>query len=91
MTLRHVKHLDLAGWLYGLGHAAIGGGASAVVAGFSASVIAPAEIPFGGLASFKLMGLCFLVNALLSGFMYLKQSPLPEIVEESDGLGSKGS
>jgi len=82
MTLARVKHLDYQGWLYGLGHAAIGGGASAVVAGFSASVIAPQELPFAGMASVKLMALCFGFNAVLSIFLYLKESPLPPMCEE---------
>ena len=75
-----LKKLDLLGWLYGLFHAAIGGGASAVVAGLSAGMIAPKELSFGGLGSLKLMGMCFLISAAINGFMYLKDSPVPKIV-----------
>jgi hypothetical protein len=77
-----MKRLDVLGWLYGLLHAAIGGGAGAVTAGFSASLIAPKELSFGGMASLKLMGLCFCVNAAFSMFLYLKDSPLPKVIEE---------
>jgi hypothetical protein len=80
-TIDAIKKLDFLGWIYGLLHAAIGGGSSAVVAGFSASIIAPKELGFGGAASFKLMLLCFGFNAMLSAFLYLKDSPVPKVIE----------
>jgi hypothetical protein len=79
-----LQHLDLKGWIYGLLHAAIGGGSSAVVGGFSAAIIKPADFSFAGANSFKLMGMMFVFNFVLSAFLYLKSSPLPEIVEESE-------
>jgi|WetSurMetagenome_2_1015567.scaffolds.fasta_scaffold787840_2 hypothetical protein len=79
--IQAMKKLDFLGWIYGLLHAVIGGGASAVIAGISAGLVAPKELAFGGMGSVKLMGACFVVNALLSAFMYLKDSPVPNVIE----------
>jgi hypothetical protein len=78
-----VKHLDIKGWLYGFFHATIGGGASAVAGGFSASILKPEDFSFASAESFKLMGMMFVVNFCLSGFLYLKESPIPNIIEET--------
>jgi hypothetical protein len=78
-----VAHLDFKGWLYGFFHATISGGATAVVGGFSASVLKPNDFSFASADSLKLMGMMFIFNFALSGFLYLKDSPIPNIVEEN--------
>jgi hypothetical protein len=69
-------------WAYGLFSGAIGGGANAVYAAFGAAVIKPKAFPFGSVESFQLMGWMFLFSAAMSGFLYLKQKPLPDVVSE---------
>lgn len=66
-------------WIYGLFSAFIGGGASAVTAGVSGSMIDPEKFNLNaGLVNvLKLTGACFVLNGLLTMFAYLKQSPLP--------------
>jgi len=68
-------------WLYGLGSAVVGGGASAVVSGFTAMGFAPDKFNFtsgAGVWHFFAMALInFAVSAFLSAMFYLKQSPLP--------------
>jgi hypothetical protein len=78
-----LQHLDYKGWFYGFFHATIGGGASAVVGGFSASVLKPGDFGFASTDSLKLMGMMFAFNFILSGFLYLKDSPVPNIVEDN--------
>lgn len=67
-------------WLRGLLAAVIGGGSGGVTAGVGANLIAPDRFNLAGgsTALVKLMGVCFLLNALLSAFFYLKQSPIPQ-------------
>jgi hypothetical protein len=79
----NVQHLDIKGWLYGFFHATIGGGASAVVGGFSASILKPSDFAFASTESLKLMGMMFVFNFCLSAFLYLKESPVPNIIEEN--------
>lgn len=79
-----LQHLNFKGWIYGLLHASVGGGSSAVVGGFSASILKPNDFGFAGADSMKLMGMMFLFNFILSAFLYLKNSPLPEIVEDTE-------
>jgi len=81
--INQLKRLDFMGWIYGLLHACIGGGASAVTAGFAVSVIKPTDFPLASMASLKLMFWVFAVSAVKDGFLYLKQSPLPPIVEDA--------
>lgn len=66
-------------WLHGLVAAVIGGGAGAVTAGVSASVIDPSHFNFGGELShtLRLMLGIFVVNGILSAFAYLQKSPVP--------------
>jgi len=68
-------------WLYGLGSAVVGGGASAVVSGFTAMGFAPDKFNFttgtGVVHFFALALINFAVSAFLSAMFYLKQSPLP--------------
>jgi hypothetical protein len=81
--IEQIKHLDFRGWVYGLLSAIIGGGAGSVTAAIAASIIKPQDFALANAASFKLMFSVFGINALISMFMYLKQSPLPAIVEEN--------
>lgn len=66
-------------WLYGLGAAAIGGGANAVTTGVAASAIRPDAFNFHAqlVPTLELMGVLFLVSGLLSAFAYLSKAPLP--------------
>jgi len=74
-------------WLYGVGSAFVGGGSSAVAAGFTNLVIAPGTFNLSTLeGAHKLllsMAVTFGVAGALSMFFYLKQSPLPA-PEDSD-------
>jgi hypothetical protein len=66
-------------WLHGLAAAFIGGGASAVSAGFANTIIDPDHFNlhqgFGHLA--EMMAVTFCVSAILAVMGYLKQSPIP--------------
>jgi len=66
-------------WIHGLAAAAIGGGASAVTATVTASMLAPDKFNLAGqLHNFmELAVITFLMNGFLSAMAYLKQSPLP--------------
>lgn len=78
-----LRQLNFGDWIYGLLNAFVGGGAGAVTSAFTASVIAPGVFNLGaGLHNtLQLIGATFAINGLLSAFFYLKQSPLPAIVE----------
>lgn len=81
--LSAMAHLDFKGWLYGLLAAIIGGGSSSVTAAFGASFLDPEKFNLTNPgAVLKLMAIVFGLNALLSMFLYLKQSPVPQIVDE---------
>lgn len=72
--------LDWGHWLYSLFAALIGGGAGSVTAALGAMGIAPGQFGVGGdpgWNSLKLMLVTFVINAAISTFAYLKQSPLP--------------
>jgi hypothetical protein len=70
-------------WLYGIAYGFIGGGASAVVSGPVASMLAPNEINLvnwsGASKMFLFMLITFLFSGAISMFMYLKNHPLPDI------------
>ena len=74
-----LENLDWGNWIYGLFAGGIGGGASAVSGAFAASAIDSTHFGFGSTASWKLMGLMFLMNFMKDGFLYLKQNPLPTV------------
>ena len=73
-------------WLYGLGAAFIGGGASAVTAGISVNLIDPNDFNFaeGLWHTLTLMAVAFLVNGVLHVFGYLAKSPLPQPWDGTD-------
>lgn len=70
-------------WVYGLGAAFIGGGAGAITASQVAMGIAPNTFNYssgiGNMA--KMAAITFVVQGGLMAFAYLKQSPLPALVE----------
>lgn len=70
-------------WLYGLGSAFIGGGASAVISGLTAMGFAPDKFNLTDLQGFlRLLGLTaanFVVSGIFSAFFFLRQSPLPPL------------
>lgn len=75
-VFKNVRH-----WIHGLLSAIIGGGAGAVTATFSASLIDPQKFnladPHGISNCLKMICLCFVVNGAIAMFAYLKQSPIP--------------
>lgn len=76
-------------WLYGLGSAAIGGGAGAVVSGLTNMGIAPETFNLttgaGALKILLAVGINFAMVGGLSMFFFLKQSPLPPEDPETTG------
>jgi hypothetical protein len=66
-------------WSYGLGAAFIGGGAGAVTATVTASLIAPDQFNLSNQLShfIELASVTFFVNGFLNAMNFLKQSPLP--------------
>lgn len=78
-----VKHkkLDWRSWLYGLGAGAIGGGSNAVIGGVSINLVDPAHFNTGAGVFWKIVVTLFLMNGALAAFLYLKQSPLPPVIE----------
>lgn len=69
--------LSWQGWLYGLGAAVIGGGASAVAAGFAQVITDPTHADVYHLAA--LMGTTFVIAGMISAAAYLSKSPLPQV------------
>lgn len=70
-------------WFYGLGAAAIGGGASAVSGGIVLNVQDAKDYNFADPKVYKVMFAMFCVSGLLSMFFYLKQHPLPEVITKT--------
>lgn len=70
---------NVASWLHGLFAALIGGGAGAVTNAVVLPAISPTAYNFSNqlFPLFKVMAATFVINGLLSAFLYLKQSPLP--------------
>lgn len=77
------RDLEWGKWLYGLGAAAIGGGASAVSGGIVLNVQDAKDYNFGDPKIYKVMIWMFGISGLLSMFFYLKQHPLPEIITKT--------
>lgn len=72
-------------WLYGLTAAFVGGGAGSMTSGLASMGIDPEHFNLGnGLThTLALMGAAFMVNGLLSACLYLRQSPLPGMLQPS--------
>jgi hypothetical protein len=86
--LEQMKQLAWSDWLYHLFFSAIGGGASAVTSTIGAVIIAPETFNAGGglHKTLELMATVFVINALLALFYYLKQSPLPGVIETTSKM-----
>lgn len=71
-------------WIRGLLAAFISGGASAVSAGFSATMVAPEtfNLQKGLAGTCEMMGICFLISGVLRATQFLKDQPLPPEDEE---------
>lgn len=78
--------LNWSGWFYGSVGAMIGGGSSAVVASLTAMGITPERYNLTThlQETMKMFGACFLVNGLVSLFLWLKQRPVPEIEPDDE-------
>ena len=78
--INSLKQLDWGGWFYSLGVAVIGGGSGAVGSAIGATWLDPAKFNLvHPSAILQLMLITFCVNAVLSLFLFLKQSPLPAV------------
>ena len=68
-------------WLRGLAAAFIGGGSGSVTTGLTSMGVDPEHFNLGpGLRhTMELMAVVFLMNGIMSVFLYLKQSPLPPV------------
>lgn len=77
--------LDWAHWGYNMARATIEGGATAVSSSLVSMGLFPDKFDMGSQLgnTLKLMAGCFLVNAVLSAVMKLKQTPLPDVVEDN--------
>ena len=77
-------------WLHGLVAAFIGGGANAVVGVISAGWVIPDKVNTGnGLnTALTLMGVQFVIGAILAVAGYLKQSPVPDKWDGADRRGN---
>lgn len=75
----YITDLDWSVWLSSIVSAFIGGGASAISAGFVVSLRDPKDYAFGSWSSFQLMLSVFGVSGFISVCMYLKQSPWPTV------------
>lgn len=64
-------------WLYGLFSGAISGGASAVIAGVSVSLIDPKDWAVGTVKFFELVFSVFVSSGLLAGLNFMASHPLP--------------
>ena len=68
-------------WAYGLVAAVIGGGATAATTG-GGLAIGHAIWPSVQVMTIEQMCAVFMTSAVFNGFLYLKQSPLPKMVDE---------
>lgn len=73
--------LAWGGWFYGIAGGFIGGGANAIVTGFSAAIDNPQHADFTHL--FRLMGIAFIFGGAISTAFFLQKSPLPQVEVEA--------
>ena len=81
--MRLLEDYDWANWLRGLWAAAIGGGSNAVVGAFSLNMSDPSHFNAQSPTFFFFFCTLFASSALVSFFMYLKQSPLPQVISKT--------
>lgn len=74
--------LDFADWLRGLFAAFVSGGSSAVVSGFTVSLMDPKDYGFRAGKVYALMGTMFLVNGIMGAMMFLRSKPVPNHKKE---------
>lgn len=72
-------------WLYGLGSAFLGGGASAVVSGITSMAAFHVDVTTwaGALKIMSVTGINFVITGAFSMFFYLKQEPLPQSADNT--------
>lgn len=71
--------LDFGNWIYGLGAAFIGGGASAFSAGISTILVDPHDFTIYTAKFWAVVSTTFVVSGFLSMMAYLHTKPLPDI------------
>jgi len=71
-------NIDFTDWFRGLIAAFIGGGASAVSAGFVVSAKDPQHYALGSSNFFQVAGSVFLVSGTINAAAFLRQKPIPE-------------
>jgi hypothetical protein len=83
---------NVLAWVYGLAAAFVQGGAAALAATMTASLIAPEKFNLGEqLRNFLSMaGVTFVVSGVLGAAGYLKQSPLPPITADDGPRDQNG-
>lgn len=76
--------LDWDHWLYGLIGAIIGGGSTSVVASIAAMGLTPGQYNLSDHLdkTLKMFFTCFVINGVISMFMWLRQKPLPDVETE---------
>lgn len=70
-------------WFYGLGQATIGGAAASGSA-YVAMLIGNQVTPTIPIMNWQTLGFVLLTSSVTNLFFYLKQSPLPQAIEDSD-------
>lgn len=73
------SNLDWGNWIEGMLAAFIGGGATSVVGGVTASLMDPEKFNFSTGKFYGLVATMFAVNGTLGFFAYLKQNPIPKV------------
>ena len=71
--------IDFTDWFRGLMAAFIGGGASAVSAGFVVSAKDPAHYALGSANFFQVAGSVFLVSGTINAAAFLRTKPIPDM------------
>jgi hypothetical protein len=77
------ENYDWQNWLRGLWAAVIGGGANAVVNAVGLNMADPNHFNAQSSDFLKVIGTMFGSSAALAFFMYLKQSPLPQVISKT--------
>jgi hypothetical protein len=75
--------MDWGNWLKGLWAAVIGGGSNAVVSAVGLNMTDPNHFNSQTPDFYRVVGTLFCASAIVSFFMYLKQSPLPQVITKT--------
>jgi hypothetical protein len=85
------KRLDWDGWFRGLMGATISGGAGAFGSGTAEIYLDPKHVATEGLHHvFALMGMTFLISAVISLLKFLQTSPVPAVVDKTGATPTQG-